>query len=58
LAHGELQAGRQRGLDRRLIDFAITLRDMAVADLEQGAAAKTGLQRAARHQLAIVEIAA
>ena len=45
-------------LDRRLIEFAITLRDVAVADLEQGAAGKDrDIQRAARHQLAIVEIA-
>ena len=48
----------QRGLDRRLIDLAIALRGVAVADLEQ----RTGgedrdVERAAGDELAVIEVA-
>ena len=58
LAHGQLQAAAQRGLDRRLIDLAVALGGVAVADLEQGARDEDrDVEGAACDELAIVEVA-
>src|SRR5580658_1340196 len=57
-AYGELQAAAQRSLNGGLIDLAITLGDVTVADLEQRATGEDrDIQGAAGHKLAIVEIA-
>jgi hypothetical protein len=53
----ELEASAQRRLDSSLIDFAIALRCVAVADLEQCARNVDGNeQRGAGHELAIIQI--
>ena len=58
LADRQLHAAAQRGLDRRLIDFAVTLRGVAVADLEQRARhVHRNPQRRAGHQFLVVEVA-
>ncbi len=58
LAHGQLDASAQRGFDRGLIDFAVALRGMAVADFEERAFhVHRNEQRRSGDQLLVVEIA-
>jgi hypothetical protein len=42
LADDELEVAEQRGLDRGLIDFPVSLRRVTVADLEQRARGMDG----------------
>ena len=58
LAHGELHAPAKRRFDRSLIDFAVSLRGVSVADLEQCAAHENrNEERAAGDQLPVVQVA-